>query len=59
MNLRGRSFLKETPRVLGRMFGGIGYRGFSESAAPVVFDQAESRLHTIKAVIAATLGQEA
>ena len=27
-----------------------------ESAASVVFDQAENRLHTIKAVLVATLG---
>ena len=29
-----------------------------ESAHSIVFDQAENRLHTIKAVMVATLGQE-
>ncbi|MEJ2483106.1 MAG: ornithine carbamoyltransferase subunit F, partial [Gemmatimonadota bacterium] len=29
-----------------------------ESAASVVFDQAENRMHTIKAVMVATLGEE-
>lgn len=27
-----------------------------ESSAPIVFDQAENRMHTIKAVLVATLG---
>ena len=30
-----------------------------ESAASVVFDQAENRMHTIKALMVATLGRKA
>ncbi len=45
MNLRGRSLLKETDEVF-------------ESPACIVFDQAENRMHTIRALMVATLGDQ-
>ncbi len=39
--------MKEGIEVTGEVF---------ESAASIVFDQAENRLHTIKAILLATLG---
>jgi len=62
MNLKGRNLLKEidltagedTARVLGRILE-VTEEVF-ESPASIVFDQAENRLHTIKAVLVATAG---
>jgi ornithine carbamoyltransferase len=42
------------------MSGGLEVTGeVFESNASIVFDQAESRLHIIKAILVATLGAEA
>ena len=53
----------DTNTVIGReimehtgMTSGLEVTGEFTSAASIVFDQAENRLHTIKAVLVATLG---
>ena len=71
-NLKNRSFLKEidfTPAELryllrlsealkmAKYAGTEGTGEVFESGASIVFDQAENRLHTIKAILVATLGR--
>jgi ornithine carbamoyltransferase len=57
--------IADTAAVLGRMYDAIEFRGGGlevtdevfRSPASIVFDQAENRLHTIKAIMVATLGR--
>lgn len=68
-NLRGRSFIREldfTPGEFGFLLDlvhrktGLDAREVTEevfqSAASIVFDEAAKRMHTVKAVMVATLG---
>ena len=57
MDLRGRSLLTMTSLAAGEFTGLLEVTGdVFESPASVVFDQAENRLHTIKALMIATIG---
>jgi hypothetical protein len=61
-DLRGRDLLKELDFTSGQFASQYGLDALEvtdevfESPSSIVFDQAENRLHTVRAIVVATLG---